>query len=793
VRSAGTSLRRDQEMTPNAFLSLLRADKAYRGQIVHVELLSARPARFARTARPLHPALAKALAALGAARLFTHQARAIDLTRDGRHVVVATGTSSGKSLCYNVPVLEAVLAEPRSRALYVFPTKALAQDQMRALGELQQRLPSPRVGFGAYDGDTPREQRTELRQSAHIVVTNPDMLSVGILPNHRLWASLFAQLRYVVVDEAHIYRGVFGSQVACVLRRLRRICAHYGRNPQFICCTATIANPGEHVLRLAGVEAQVVEEDGAPRGARSFALWNPQLVDRRRSVRRSAGADAATLFAVLVQNGQRTIAFARTRRAAELLLSNARDQLRRTTPALAARVRSYRAGYLAEDRRAIERGLVDGQLLGVTATNALELGIDIGDLDATLLAGYPGTIASVWQQAGRAGRGTRDALTILVGEDDPLNQFFMLNSAALFAQPMESALIHPDNVYILEQQLPCAAHELPLTSGDEQLFGPGFVDAMIRLERAGLLQYEREQWTYQGGRYPAQEVTLRAAARRTVRLVHERDPRIVIEEIDGDVAVRRAHEGAIYLHQGESYLVTKLDLGKGIATAKPVDVAYYTEPREIGQTYVVRALKQRAAGSARATLGDVRVSQRVIGYRRRQQFKEEVMVDVELDYPAQSYETRAVWWDIPAAAIAELRRERRDLFGALHATEHVCASMLPLFAMCDRGDIGSLSTISHPDTQKPQIFIYDSFAGGVGISEQGYAALEQLWQAALQTIDACACEAGCPSCVQSPRCGSNNEPLDKLGAALLLRNLLRQEKIGATDAARRTVTSRRST
>ena len=598
------------------------------------------------------------------------------------------------------------------------------------------------------------------------------MLSVGILPNHALWQTFFAQLRYVVVDEAHVYRGVFGSQVACVLRRLRRICAHYGRAPQFIFCTATIANPGEHVQRLAAVEALVVSDDGAPRGARSFALWNPPLVDRTRTLRRSAGADAATLFAALVQNGQRTIAFARTRRSAELLLSHARDQLRRTAPALAERVQSYRAGYLANDRRAIERGLFDGSLLGVTATNALELGIDIGDLDATVLAGYPGTIASVWQQAGRAGRGKRDALTILVGEDDPLNQFFMHNPAALFAQPVESALIHPDNVYILEKQLPCAAHELPLTSADEALFGPGFVDAMIRLERSGVLNYEHDRWTYLGGRYPAQDVTLRSASRRTVRLVHERDPKRLIEEIDGDVAVRRAHEGAIYLHQGESYLVTKLDLSKGIATARPTDVAYYTEPREIGQTYIVRSLKQRAAGATRAYLGDVRVSQRVIGYRRRQQFKEEVLVDVELDYPAQSFETRALWWDIPAAALAGLRRERCDPTGALHAAEHVCASMLPLFAMCDRADIGSLSTTSHPDTQKPQIFIYDSFAGGVGISEQGYVALERLWAAALQTIDECTCEKGCPACVQSPRCGSNNQPLDKRGAGLLLRMLL---------------------
>ncbi|MEP7199545.1 MAG: DEAD/DEAH box helicase, partial [Chloroflexota bacterium] len=576
-------------MTPSQFLTLLRADKAYRNQIVHVEHIPSRAARYAKLARPLNASLAKTLDALGVTKFYTHQARAINAARDGKDVIVATGTASGKTLCYNVPVLEAVLADPRARALYVFPTKALTQDQLRTLGELQRHVSKPRFGFGAYDGDTPRDQRTALRQSAHIVLTNPDMLSVGILPNHHLWQAFFANLRYVVIDEAHIYRGVFGSQVACVLRRLLRICAHYGRTPQFILCSATIANPDEHAERLTGRAATVIVDDGAPRSAKEFALWNPPFVDRTRTARRSANSEAANIFAALARSGLRNITFARARRSAELILSNAREQLRRSAPSLVEKVRSYRAGYLADDRRAIERALFDGHLVGVTATNALELGIDIGALDATVLVGYPGTIASLWQQAGRAGRGVREALTILVAEDDPLNQFFMRHPDALFAQAIEHALIHPDNPYILEKHLPCAAHELPLTSADEQLFGPGFVDAMIRLERMGTLTYERERWYYRGARYPAEDVSLRAASSRTVKLVHERNPRQLIEVIDGDMVMRRAHEGAIYLHQGESYLVTRLDLRAGVAYAKPVDVAYYTEPREIGQTYIVRA------------------------------------------------------------------------------------------------------------------------------------------------------------------------------------------------------------
>ncbi|MGE5264417.1 MAG: DEAD/DEAH box helicase, partial [Acidobacteriota bacterium] len=647
-------------LTPSAFLAYLKANKAYSNQILHVEHLAPRPPRYGKLSRALARDLTAALKGQALDQFYTHQAQAINLARQGHDVVVATGTASGKTLCYNIPVLDAIANDARSRALYLFPTKALAQDQLRSLDELTRRMERCRVLFGTYDGDTPRSVRNRLRKTAHIVLTNPDMLSVGILPNHNLWAPFFQNLRYVVIDEAHVYRGVFGSQVACVLRRLLRVCEFYGNRPQFIFCSATIANPGEHVLRLSSRAAEVVSEDGAPHGAKEFALWNPPIVDPANGTRRSANSEAAALFTHLVRQGMRNITFARARKTAELLLYYARENLKKTAPEAVERVRSYRAGYLADERRAIEAGLFNGDLLGVTATNALELGIDIGDLDATVLVGYPGTIASLWQQAGRAGRGTRDTLSILVGMDDPLNQYFMRHPEILFAKPVENALIDPDNLYILEKHLPCAAFEVPLTNADEELFGPGFVQAMVHLERAGVLNYRNDRWYYTRLNYPAEKVSLRSISGHTVALVNQRGGE-VIEEIDAATAPQRVHDGAIYLHQGDAYLVTQLDLENGTANLKPVDVDYYTEPRELSETRILRRREERAAGTTRAYFGDVRVTERVIGYRKMRQFSEAVLEKHELDYPPQSFITRSLWWDIPPSVVQKILDVGADL------------------------------------------------------------------------------------------------------------------------------------
>ena len=758
-------------MTVSAFIEHLKAQPFYKGQITHVHHLPARRAWYGELEKPLPEQLQAALNESGVERLYVHQAQAINAVRQGENVIVATSTASGKTLIYNLPVLESILADWRARALYLFPTKALAQDQLRALGELTHGA-LRRIRYATYDGDTPKEDRPRRRKECAIILTNPDMLHLGILPNHTLWSHFFRNLHYVVIDEAHTYRGVFGSQVACVLRRLRRVCRSYGAHPQFILCSATIANPGEHAARLTGLPATVIDEDGSPQGARQFVLWNPPFVDRARTMRRSANSEAAYLLAEMARQGVRNITFTRARRVAELILLYARRELEKDAPDLAERIRSYRAGYLPEERREIERQLFHGELLGVTATNALELGIDVGSLDATVLVGYPGTIASLWQQAGRAGRGVREALSILIGLNGPLDQHFMRHPEDLFGRPHEHALIDPGNVHLLEMHLPCAAHEMPLDSRDEALFGPGFEEAMIHLEERGVLEYRHERWFNVGSRYPAREFSLRSISGCSVLLVDETRGGQVLEEIESTSAFVRVHPGAIYLHQGESYLVRHLDLNRGIAYLRPVEVNYYTQPREINDVRVVRSLRGRAFPTTNAYFGPVHVTQQVIGYTRRQQFTETVLSVEDLDLPPESFNTMALWFDVPNQIAQRVSDERLDFAGGLHAVEHAAIAMLPLFAMCDRMDIGGLSTPAHPDTGRAQIFIYDAFPGGIGIAEKGFELLEDLWQATLQTIEECPCEAGCPSCIQSPKCGNNNEPLDKAAAVVILRALL---------------------
>jgi DEAD/DEAH box helicase domain-containing protein len=751
----------------------LKRRPGYRGQIVHVERLPARRARYGRLSAPLPPALTAALKANGADRLYTHQAQAINAVRAGQHVIVTTPTASGKSLVYHLPVLAAIVADDSARALYLFPTKALAQDQLRALEALTQ--PSlRRVRFTTYDGDTPAVERAAHRRQAHIVLTNPDMLHLGILPHHDLWADFFRCLRFVVVDEAHVYRGVFGSHVAAVLRRLRRICALYGARPVFILATATIANPAEHAQRLTGLDMQVVADDGSPQGARTFLLWNPPFIDRARSARRSANTEAARLTAALVQAGLRTITFARARRAAEVILRHVRQTLAQETPELAALVKSYRGGYRPDERRQIERELFQGKLLAVTATSALELGIDVGELDAAVIAGYPGTIASTWQQAGRAGRGARESLAILVARDGPLDQYFMRHAAGLFGRPHERAMVAPDNVYVLEKHLPCAARERPLSAQDEALFGPGFVPAMMRLEEQTVLAYDsrRDCWRYPYGDYPAGRVNLRSIAGERFALRDESQNGRVLEEIEASSAFFRVHPGAVYLHQGESYLVTRLDLAHQQAFLRPVEVDYTTQPRQINDLRVVRSFRHRAIGPATAFLGAVRVTRQIVGYTRHGQTDDESRPEVApLNLPPQAYDTMAFWFDAPPAVARQVMRRRGDLEGGLHAVEHATVGLLPLFAMCDRLDVDGFSTPHHPDTGQAQVFVYDAYPGGVGIAEQGFALLPELLQVTGKTVRDCPCQDGCPSCIQSPYCGRNNDPLDKAAAALILRAL----------------------
>ncbi len=759
----------------DVLVQTIMADRNYEGQIVHTRYLPAREPRYRTLARPIKRPLARALHALGIRRLYTHQARAIDIARDGKHVVVATGTASGKTLCYNIPVLDTWLRDQKSRALYLFPTKALAQDQIRSLEALCATPGLESVRFATYDGDTPKADRGRIRRRSHIVFTNPDMLHIGILPNHAAWAHFLANVRYVVIDEAHYYRGVLGSHVANILRRLWRLCDFYGSQPTVIAASATIANPGEHLERLIGMPVQVVNEDGGPRGQRIFLLWNPPCVDRACLARRSANTEAANLLTMLMQNDLRTIVFTRSRRAAELILRYARFRLAHHAPELSDRVAAYRAGYLAEQRRQIEKALFDEELLGVTATNALELGIDIGGLDAVVTVGFPGTIASLWQQVGRAGRGAKESLAVLIAQENPLDQYLMNHPEAIFDRPVEQALIDPENEYILRDHLLCAAYERPLDESDRDRFGEAFDQMVTILEGLGHLQERHGRLFYAGhDDYPAQHVNIRSLGGDPYLLLlrtHGGDT-ITLETLEPALVFERAHPGAVYLHQGESYLVEEIDMEHRRIWLTDDDGDYYTRPRLETDFRLERVWEQKQLGPATVFLGELTVVQQVVGYRRHKLFTDEVLSDHDLRLPPTEFRTVGVWWTVPRTWAPEMARLGLDFAGGLHATEHTAIGLLPLFAMCDRWDIGGVSTPMHPDTGTPLICIYDGHPGGVGIAERGYEQIETLWHATLDHLRRCPCEEGCPACIQSPKCGNNNLTLDKHAARWLLRRLL---------------------
>ncbi len=752
-------------MNATHLLDEIMREPQYRDQIVHTRLFPARPARYGTLTRPLPRLLEEALRRRGITRLFAHQAEALEAARAGESVIVTTGTASGKTLCYLLPVAEALLADPDARALLLYPTKALAQDQIDAVDELGLGIPA-----GTYDGDTPTEQRRRLRREARILLTNPDMLHVGILPQHFRWTPFLRSLRYIVLDDMHVYRGVFGSHVALVLRRLRRLCRLRGAAPQFVCTSATIANPEEFGRRLTGVPLRVVGGDGAPRGARRFALWNPPVVERARMRRRSPYVEAGRLAAALVLRGIRTIVFTKARRVTELVYRYAVQALE-DAPDLVARIRPYRAGYLPEERRAIEQRLFRGDLIGVVSTSALELGIDVGGLDAAVLVGYPGTMASVWQRAGRAGRGTEESLAVLIALEDALDQYLMRQPAYFFGRPVEHATVDPDNPYILAAHLRCAASEAPLEPGDAALLGARTGDVARALEALGALRWRRGRWHPPGRAYPAGDVDIRAASGDRYRIVHGRTGRL-IGTVDAARAFQQLHDGAVYLHQGEAYRVVRLDIPARTAVVEPDGSGYYTEARVLTDVSVARSREARPLGPATAEFGEVRVVQHVTEYRRKQMFTDTVLGVEPLDMPAQELATTALWLVLPEGLADAVEAAGLDVAGGAHAMEHAAIGLLPLLSMCDRWDIGGVSYPHYPETGRATVFIYDGYPGGVGVTEKGFEVLDELLARTRDAIVSCPCEAGCPSCIQSPKCGNLNEPLDKHAAVVILDRLL---------------------
>jgi DEAD/DEAH box helicase domain-containing protein len=730
-------------------------------ELAHVAEVPEREARTADLPR-LHPRLEAALAARGVDGLYTHQADSLAAARRGEHLVVATGTASGKTLAFNLPVLDAIAADPKVRALYLYPTKALAQDQARALGEL--RL--PRLRAAIYDGDTEPERRRDIRRSANLILTNPDMLHVGVLPHHDRWADVLANLRYVVVDEAHVYRGVFGSHVGNVLRRLRRAAAIYGAEPQFLLASATIANPGELAHSLLGVDTTVIAEDGAPRAARTIAFWNPPLLDEPLQLRASALGEGARLLAELVSRNLRTICFAKSRKAAELIHRFASDRLDAET---AARLSPYRAGYTPAQRRAIERRLVEGDLLGVTATDALELGIDIGLLDCAISVGFPGTVASLRQQWGRAGR-RQHGLAVLVASEDALDQFFMREPEALLGRRVEAAILDHANPRILDGHVLAAAFEAPIDERDRETLGDAALARAEALVEGGDLRRTKAGIVWAGRDYPAARVGLRSASPESVAVVDAASGSI-LGVVESERAPSTVHEGAVYLHLGESFRVLELDLPARTALVEPFAGDYYTQAKKETTTAIEEEeLAGRRLGMD-ACFGRVSVTEQVVAYQKRSIRDQAVLDLVALELPPSTFETEAIWY-LPDPGQLEGLEPLPRLLGSLHAAEHAMIAVLPLWAMCDRWDIGGLSTNLHFQTGRPTVFVYDGHAGGVGIARRGYDELEG-WVGDTEALLAgCPCADGCPSCVQSPKCGNLNEFLDKDGALTLLRRML---------------------
>jgi DEAD/DEAH box helicase domain-containing protein len=745
--------------------------------VTHVEQVPARAGRTASWPSWAPPVVVEAFGARGVALPWTHQIEAAELAWSGRSVVVATGTASGKSLAYQLPVLSALLADERATALYLSPTKALAADQLRTLAELA----LPGVRPSAYDGDTPLDERDWVRAHSRFVLTNPDMVHRGILPAHARWASFLRRLRFVVIDECHTYRGVFGSHVAAVLRRLRRICARYGSSPVFVLASATVSSPATSTERLVGVPVEAVTDDGSPRGATTFALWEPPLGPPRGEngapVRRSATAETADLLADLVVSGARTLAFVRSRRAAEVVATSARRSLAEVAPELAGRVAAYRAGYLAEERRALERSLLDGSLLGVAATNALELGVDVSGLDAVILAGYPGTLASLWQQSGRAGRSARDALAVLVARDDPLDTYLVHHPQAVFGRPVEATVLDPSNPYVLGPHLCCAAAELPLTAADVELFGGAAAqEALDGLVAEGLLRKRSAGWYWTSRRRP--DADIRGTGGEPVSVVEGETGRL-LGTVDAGAAHGTVHPGAVYLHQGETYVVDGLDHESSVALVHAEDPPWSTHARDVTDLRVLSVTRTVDAGPVQLSLGTVDVTQQVVSYLRRRQPSGEVLDETPLDLPPRELRTTAVFYTVDPSALESAGIGAADVPGAAHAAEHAAIGLLPLVATCDRWDIGGLSTALHPDTGLPTVFVYDGHPGGAGFAERGFTAATTWLGATRDAIAACGCESGCPSCVQSPKCGNGNDPLDKHRAIRLLDLVL--DALGTVD------------
>ncbi len=744
-------------------------------KVVHEELIPRGESEYGEPLTPLNPEIKSALESLGIDRLYSHQARGIDLIRSGKNIVVMTPTASGKSLIYNIPVLEAILKDPNSHAIYLFPLKGLEQDQLKAFRELSTSLPIERKNVPKqsrsrsftpdlceiYDGDTTAYRRKKIREMPPgVVLTNPDMLHLAINAFHQKWERFLRNLKYVVIDEIHSYRGVFGSHVAHVLRRLRRIARMYGSDPVFIACSATIANPRELAQMLTGLPFELIDRSGAPQGKRFFTFMNPIPEMSPYTV-------ATKLFISSVRSGFKTIAFTKTRKITELMHAWVKEG----APDISGKISSYRAGFLPEERRSIEGMLFNGTLSGVISTSALELGVDIGGLDVCILVGYPGTVSSTWQRSGRVGRAGRDSLIVMVAHENALDQYFMRNPNDFFRRSSEAAVIDSENEPILKSHLLCAAAEAYLKPDDAIYPIAGYEPILDELEKEGKLRHWKKGdiW-YPRARYPQRDVSIRETGENFAVI---RNDGSMLGESSASRVVKELHPGAVYLHKGSQYRVSRLDLAeKKVFCNAAEDLNYYTRPISNEDTEIISVTGTKELKNATINLGMLRVTERVLGYRKKDIHTQENLGEFPLDLPPSVFTTMGVWMVVNDEILDEIREKQFGKGGSLHAAEHAAIASLPLFALCDRMDLGGVSYPFNPELGNAAIFIYDGHEGGVGLTRRGLECVEEWFTSTIRLMEECPCEIACPSCTQDPQCGNNNEPLDKRGAIMILKYFL---------------------
>jgi DEAD/DEAH box helicase domain-containing protein len=746
------------------FINNLKNNERYGREIVHHEILESSPAMYAPLTPGLPEPLRDSLKQTGIHRLYTHQVEAINSVRTGNNVVTVTPTASGKTLNFLLPVLEAIIKDPTSHALLFFPIKALSQDQYKRIKELLDYSGLEEITVSVYDGDTPKSERTNLRRNPpNIVITNPDMLHHGMLPFHSQWHSFFRNLKYVVVDELHGYKGVFGSNVLQIFHRLRRVCKFYRSNPQFIAASATIGNPRKLAKELTGLEFEVVEKSGAPTAKRHILFVNPISSLYTSTVR---------LFGDSINSDLKTIVFTKARKITELI----QQWTLQSNPDLYDKISAYRSGYLPKERREIETRLRSGELDGVIATSALEMGIDIGGLDVAILVGYPGTIAATWQRGGRVGRKDRDSLIILVAMPDALDQYFMRHPADFFRRTVESAVVDGNNQYLLERHLACAAQEVPLKV-DETIYPPEALKTALKtlVENGDLLEAAGGAVYFPKKKQPQLDVDIRGAGANFS--IFEQGTKRLIGKLSTWQAMSECHPGAVYLHHGNTYLSSELDLGRQEIKVQKKDVAYYTQTKGEKQTEILEVYENRKNDYYEVSLGKLKVTESVIGYEKRSTASREKLSDHPLDLPPVKYETIGIWFQVSNDVIAALLELEKHPMGALHAVEHSTLALLPLFAMCDRNDLGGISFTRHVETGTATIFLYDGHPGGVGLANRAYEILDELFKKVLHLVENCPCDDGCPSCIHSPKCGHGNQPLDKDGCVILLKHLTGKEKL----------------